>query len=161
MTTERFTHLATTMVLPILLLSGCGRATSPNGRSVVTGSLFRVSQVMPAGITFGEVDETASQAVEYTAPPSLSPNNQWQLLTLHYGVRVRLPLPPGEHVSRIELDSLDALELSFAIEQATGVEQPQEAGWAELLTVDAVVQVLSKVANDDSLSSESCAQGGE
>jgi acyl carrier protein len=68
---------------------------------------------------------------------------------------------PGEHVSRIELDSLDALELSFAIEQATGIEQPQEAGWEELLTVDAVVQVLSKVANDDSLSSESCAQGGE
>ncbi len=50
---------------------------------------------------------------------------------------------PGEYDSRIELDSLDALELSFAIEQATGMEQPVEAGWRLLLTVDAVVRMLS------------------
>jgi acyl carrier protein len=63
---------------------------------------------------------------------------------------------PGEHVSRIELDSLDALELSFAIEQATGVEQPQEAGWEELLTVDAVIGTLVQHVDSSTVSA-----GGE
>lgn len=49
---------------------------------------------------------------------------------------------PGECNSRIELDSLDALELSFALEQATGMEQPNALGWEDLLTVSAVIRTF-------------------
>lgn len=55
---------------------------------------------------------------------------------------------PGEAESRIDLDSLDALELSFAIEQATGAEQPQELDYHELLTVDAIVSFLNHAVLD-------------
>jgi acyl carrier protein len=42
---------------------------------------------------------------------------------------------PGECDSRIELDSLDALELAFAVEQATGITQPEDWDYHDLVSV--------------------------
>ena len=50
---------------------------------------------------------------------------------------------PGECESRIELDSLDALELAFAIEQATGT--PQSGHW-DVMELTTVTMVLSEVS---------------
>ncbi len=48
---------------------------------------------------------------------------------------------PGECHSRIELDSLDALELWFAVEEATGLAQPQEWEPSDLLSVESCAQL--------------------
>lgn len=45
----------------------------------------------------------------------------------------------GEFESRIELDSLDALELAFALEQATGTKQPEEWDYRDLVSVARVL----------------------
>ena len=55
---------------------------------------------------------------------------------------------PGECDSRIELDSLDALELSFALEQALGTPLPQDVGPEELITVDAATSTVKRLAAD-------------
>lgn len=47
---------------------------------------------------------------------------------------------PGECESRIELDSLDALELAFAVEQATGLTQPEDWSPTDLATLRHVVR---------------------
>ncbi|MHB8378014.1 MAG: acyl carrier protein [Dehalococcoidia bacterium] len=52
---------------------------------------------------------------------------------------------PGECDSRIELDSLDALELAFAIEEATGVGQPAEFGYEEVTTVARILDFARRV----------------
>jgi acyl carrier protein len=46
---------------------------------------------------------------------------------------------PGECDSRIELDSLDGLELAFAVEEATGIHQPADLEIHELLNVGAIM----------------------
>lgn len=56
---------------------------------------------------------------------------------------------PGECDSRLDLDSLDALELAFAIEEATGISQPRDLDYRELLTVDAVIATLRSAAMAD------------
>ena len=56
---------------------------------------------------------------------------------------------PGECDSRIELDSLDALELAFVIEEATGVGQPPEFDYHDLLTVDAILLLLAQVSGKE------------
>jgi hypothetical protein len=53
---------------------------------------------------------------------------------------------PGECESRIELDSLDALELAFAIEEATGQAQLEEWKQTELLTLGSVTKQLRRNA---------------
>ncbi len=49
---------------------------------------------------------------------------------------------PGTRASRIELDSLDALELSFAIEQAIGTEAQPDVPPEQPLTVDALLILI-------------------
>ena len=53
---------------------------------------------------------------------------------------------PGEFESRIELDSLDALELVFAVEQATGLAQPDGIDYLRLTSVDRVVDYATESA---------------
>jgi acyl carrier protein len=55
---------------------------------------------------------------------------------------------PGECESRIELDSLDALELAFAVEQATGIAQPQDWDYRELLTIRRVQAYSRSLAGE-------------
>ncbi len=47
---------------------------------------------------------------------------------------------PGECESRIELDSLDALELAFAIEDTVAVSMRAHLDPQDLLTLDAILQ---------------------
>ncbi len=53
---------------------------------------------------------------------------------------------PGECDSRIELDSLDALELAFAIEEATGVRPPDDVDYHALLSVNALAELARHFA---------------
>lgn len=51
---------------------------------------------------------------------------------------------PGEFDSRIDLDSLDALELVFALEEATGTVHPETFDYRELLNIEAVVSFVRR-----------------
>lgn len=50
----------------------------------------------------------------------------------------------GEVESRIDLDSLDALELAFAIEEATGLAQQSELDYQELKSVNGIVDFVRR-----------------
>lgn len=52
---------------------------------------------------------------------------------------------PGECESRIELDSLDGLELWFAVEQEAGIEQPQDVEIVDVATVDAIMNFVRRL----------------
>ena len=50
---------------------------------------------------------------------------------------------PDRPQSRIDLDSLDALELAFSIEQELGIEQPLDVDYMQLTSINQIVAFVA------------------